>query len=87
MMPFVVAAVLAYVLSPLVRGLQRVCGQRLPRVIAVVVVVPCALVTVLLVQALRRKVYNSRDYEEGIKAFTEMLRLHKTNKALLASLK
>ena len=38
LMPFVVAAVLAYVLSPLVRGLQRVCGQRLPRVIAVVVV-------------------------------------------------
>jgi predicted PurR-regulated permease PerM len=38
LMPFVVAAVLAYVLSPLVRGLQRVCGRRLPRLVAVVVV-------------------------------------------------
>jgi predicted PurR-regulated permease PerM len=38
LMPFVVAAVLAYVLSPLVRGLQRLCGRRLPRLIAVVVV-------------------------------------------------
>jgi predicted PurR-regulated permease PerM len=37
-MPFVVAAVLAYVLSPLVRGLQQVCGQSLPRLVAVVVV-------------------------------------------------
>jgi predicted PurR-regulated permease PerM len=38
LMPFVVAAVLAYVLSPLVRGLQRVCGRRLPRLVAVVLV-------------------------------------------------
>jgi predicted PurR-regulated permease PerM len=37
-MPFVVAAVLAYVLSPLVRGLHRVCGSRLPRLVAVVLV-------------------------------------------------
>jgi predicted PurR-regulated permease PerM len=29
---------LAYVLSPLVRGLQQVCGHRLPRLVAVVVV-------------------------------------------------
>ena len=36
LMPFVVAAVLAYVLSPLVRSLQRVCGGRLPRLVAVV---------------------------------------------------
>ena len=36
LMPFVVAAVLAYVLSPLVRGLQRVFGRRLPRLVAVV---------------------------------------------------
>jgi len=38
LMPFVVAAVLAYVLSPLVRGLQRVFGRRLPRLVAVVLV-------------------------------------------------
>jgi predicted PurR-regulated permease PerM len=38
LMPFVVAAVLAYVLSPLVRGLQCVCGRRLPRLVAVVLV-------------------------------------------------
>jgi predicted PurR-regulated permease PerM len=38
LMPFVVAAVLAYVLSPLVRGLQRVCGVRLPRLVAVILV-------------------------------------------------
>jgi predicted PurR-regulated permease PerM len=37
-MPFVVAAVLAYVLSPLVRGLQRLFGRRLPRLVAVVLV-------------------------------------------------
>ncbi len=38
LMPFVVAAVLAYVLSPMVRGLQRVSGDRLPRLMAVVLV-------------------------------------------------
>ncbi len=38
LMPFVVAAVLAYVLSPLVHGLQRACGGRLPRLVAVVLV-------------------------------------------------
>jgi predicted PurR-regulated permease PerM len=38
LMPFVVAAVLAYVLSPLVNGLQRACGERLPRLVAVVLV-------------------------------------------------
>jgi predicted PurR-regulated permease PerM len=38
LMPFVVAAVLAYVLSPLVRGLQRLFGRRLPRLVAVVLV-------------------------------------------------
>jgi len=38
LMPFVVAAVLAYVLSPLVGSLQRVCGGRLPRLVAVVLV-------------------------------------------------
>ncbi len=38
LMPFVVAAVLAYVLSPLVQGLQRVCGRHLPRLLAVVLV-------------------------------------------------
>jgi predicted PurR-regulated permease PerM len=38
LMPFVVATVLAYVLSPLVRGLQRVFGRRLPRLVAVVLV-------------------------------------------------
>ncbi len=38
LMPFVVAAVLAYVLSPLVHGLQCACGGRLPRLVAVVLV-------------------------------------------------
>ena len=38
LMPFVVAAVLAYVLSPLVGGLQRACGDRLPRLVAVLLV-------------------------------------------------
>ena len=38
LMPFVVAAVLAYVLSPMVRSLQRVFGGRLPRLVAVVLV-------------------------------------------------
>jgi len=38
LMPFVVAAVLAYVLSPLMGSLQRVCGDRLPRLVAVVLV-------------------------------------------------
>jgi predicted PurR-regulated permease PerM len=38
LMPFVVAAVLAYVLSPLVQGLQHACGPRLPRLVAVVMV-------------------------------------------------
>ena len=38
LMPFVVAAVLAYVLSPLVRGVQRVGGRRLPRLVAVILV-------------------------------------------------
>lgn len=36
LMPFVVAAVLAYALSPLVGGLQRLFGGRLPRLVAVV---------------------------------------------------
>jgi predicted PurR-regulated permease PerM len=38
LMPFVVAAVLAYVLSPLVRGLQRASAGRLPRLVAVLLV-------------------------------------------------
>jgi predicted PurR-regulated permease PerM len=38
LMPFVVAAVLAYVLSPLVGSFQRACGGRLPRLVAVVLV-------------------------------------------------
>jgi predicted PurR-regulated permease PerM len=38
LMPFVVAAVLSYALSPLVGGLQRVCGGHVPRVVAVVLV-------------------------------------------------
>jgi predicted PurR-regulated permease PerM len=38
LMPFVVAAVLAYVLSPLVNGLQRVFDGRLPRLVSVVLV-------------------------------------------------
>ena len=38
LMPFVVAAVLAYVLSPMVRSLQCLFGGRLPRLVAVVLV-------------------------------------------------
>jgi predicted PurR-regulated permease PerM len=38
LMPFVVAAVLAYVLSPLVRAIQSACGHRLPSLVAVVLV-------------------------------------------------
>ena len=38
LMPFLVAAVLAYALSPLVHGLQTACGGRLPRLVAVVLV-------------------------------------------------
>ena len=38
LMPFVVASVLAYALSPLVHGAQRACGGRLPRLVAVVLV-------------------------------------------------
>ncbi len=38
LMPFVVAAVLAYALSPWVQGLQNACGGRLPRLVAVIVV-------------------------------------------------
>ena len=38
LMPFVVAAVLAYALSPVVRGLQRLCAGYLPHVVAVLLV-------------------------------------------------
>jgi predicted PurR-regulated permease PerM len=38
LMPFVVAAVLAYVLSPLVHGLQHTCAGCVPRLMAVVLV-------------------------------------------------
>jgi predicted PurR-regulated permease PerM len=38
LMPFVVAAVLAYVLSPLVHGLEQVFGKRVPRLVAVLLV-------------------------------------------------
>jgi len=38
LMPFVVAAVLAYALSPLVRGLERLGAGHLPRVLAVLLV-------------------------------------------------
>jgi predicted PurR-regulated permease PerM len=54
LMPFVVAAVLAYALSPLVRGLARLSGGRLPRMLAVVLVefvfvlVLIALLTLLI---------------------------------------
>jgi predicted PurR-regulated permease PerM len=66
LMPFVVAAVLAYVLSPLVQGLQRVCGGRLPRLVAVVLVevffllLLVALVT-LLVPILAHELPRMRD--------------------------
>lgn len=38
LMPFVVAGVLAYALSPVVRGLQRLCAGHLPHVLAVLLV-------------------------------------------------
>ncbi len=38
LMPFVVASVLAYALSPLVQTAQRACAGRLPRLVAVVLV-------------------------------------------------
>ena len=47
LMPFVVAAVLAYALSPLVRGVQRVCGGVLPRWLAVVLVETVFLLALL----------------------------------------
>ncbi len=47
LMPFVVAAVLAYVLSPLVRGLQHAWGGRLPRLVSVVLVEILFLVLVI----------------------------------------
>ena len=47
LMPFVVAAVLAYALSPLVRGLQRACGGVMPRWLAVVLVESLFLLALL----------------------------------------
>jgi len=38
LMPFVVAAVLAYVLNPMVDRLQQAAGRRCPRALAVVLV-------------------------------------------------
>ncbi|WP_408597433.1 AI-2E family transporter [Limnohabitans sp.] len=47
LMPFVVAAVLAYALSPLVRGLQRLFAGHLPVVVAVLVVETLFIVLVM----------------------------------------
>ena len=45
--PFVIAAVLAYVLHPLVLKLEELAGKRLPRAIAVVLVEAVALLALL----------------------------------------
>jgi predicted PurR-regulated permease PerM len=45
--PFVIAAVMAYVLHPLVLRLERMASGRLPRALTVVVVVALALLTLL----------------------------------------
>ncbi len=44
LMPFVVAAVLAYALNPLVRGLERVSKRLIPSLVAVLLVEVGALV-------------------------------------------
>jgi predicted PurR-regulated permease PerM len=71
LMPFVVAAVLAYALSPLVRHLQRWCGGHLPRVLAVVVVevgflVLVLAVVLLLLPILANEVPRMRDQLPGL---------------------
>ena len=45
--PFIVAAVLAYVLNPLVLKLLRCSGDRLPRLLAVLLVEGLAIVALL----------------------------------------
>jgi predicted PurR-regulated permease PerM len=50
--PFVVAAVLAYALTPLVNRLDRLFGGRMPRVIAVILVEVLFLLTLLTVMLL-----------------------------------
>jgi len=49
LMPFVVAAVLAYALNPLVRGLERVSKRRIPSLVAVLLVEVGFLVLVVAV--------------------------------------
>ena len=49
LMPFMVAALLAYALSPLVRGLERVTAGRLPRTLAVVLVEALFLLVMMAV--------------------------------------
>jgi len=71
LMPFVVAAVLAYALSPLVRGLQAVFGGYLPRLAAVVVieigfVVLMLAVLMLLLPILSNELPRMRDQLPGL---------------------
>ena len=49
--PFVIAAVLAYALAPLVDGLDRAGGGRIPRLLAVVVVSRRTLLRIFQVPA------------------------------------
>jgi predicted PurR-regulated permease PerM len=78
LMPFVVAAVLAYVLSPLVRGLQRLCGRRLPRLVAVVLVEVLFLLLLvalftLLIPILAHELPRMRDMVESARSRVNLL--------------
>ena len=71
LMPFVVAAVLAYALSPLVRTIQAACGGYLPRLVAVLVVeigfvVLVLAVLMLLLPILSNEVPRMRDQLPGL---------------------
>jgi predicted PurR-regulated permease PerM len=71
LMPFVVAAVLAYALSPLVRSIQSACGGYLPRLVAVLIVeigfvVVVLAVLMLLLPILSNEVPRMRDQLPGL---------------------
>lgn len=67
LMPFMVAALLAYALSPVVRGLDRLTGGRLPRLLMVTLVVALFLLVMtalglLLVPVLAKELPQLRDH-------------------------
>lgn len=71
LMPFVVAAVLAYALSPLVRALQAACGGYVPRLVAVLVVetgfvMLVLAVLMLLLPVLSNELPRMRDLLPGL---------------------